>query len=144
MPNYFNAALHKFQHPTPLVSQYTPHLWNKPAYFSDTQYAEPEENLSPLPEKGITMVSKIVSTFLYYALEVNSTILVALVDLTSTQSKATEQSYNDVIWLLKYATSHPTAIVKYKQINMILQVHSNISYLSGTKARSRLGGVPLS
>ena len=54
-----------------------------------TQYANPEDDSAPLPPEDITMVSKIVGTFLYYALAVNSTMLVALSDLAIAQSKAT-------------------------------------------------------
>ena len=46
----------------------------------------------PLPPEGITMVSKIVSTFIYYVLAVDSTMLVALIDLAATRSKAIEKT----------------------------------------------------
>ena len=77
--------------------------------------------------------------FLYYDLAVNYTMLVALRDLSATQSKATEQTYEGVVWLLNYASSHPTAVVQYKKIKKILLVHSNVLYLSVAKARSRVG-----
>ena len=89
MPNYVKAALHKFQHPTPLKSQDSPHQRNMPTYVAVTQYTNPEDNLALLPPEGITMVRKIMGTFLYYALAVNSTMLVALSDLAIAQSKAT-------------------------------------------------------
>ena len=89
IPKYAKAGLHKFQHPTLLKPQYAPHLWNRPTYGSATQYADPEYNSAPLPLEGI----KIVGTFLYYSLAVDSTILVALSNLASTQSKSTEQTY---------------------------------------------------
>ena len=60
MPKYVNTALHKFQHPTPMDYQDAPHQWNNTTYSEATQYADPEDNLAPLPPEGITMVSKIV------------------------------------------------------------------------------------
>ena len=41
---------------------------------------------------------------------------------------------------LNYAVSHPDAIVTYRASKMILALHSNASYLSKPKARSRAGG----
>jgi hypothetical protein len=41
---------------------------------------------------------------------------------------------------LDYAATHPDAILTYKRSNMVLVVHSNASYLSKPKARSRAGG----
>ena len=42
--------------------------------------------------------------------------------------------------LLHYAATHPDAAVTYWSINMVLATHSDASYLSETKARSRAGG----
>ena len=80
-------------------------------YGEATQYADPENNLALLPPEGITMVRKTVGTFLYYALTVDSTMLVALSNLTTTHSKVTEQTYDDVVWLLNYAARYQTALV---------------------------------
>ena len=85
------------------------------------------------------MVSKTVGKFLYYYLALYSTILVALKYRDSTQAKATEQTYNDIVLLLNYASIHPAAVVSYKKINVIMWVHSDVSYLLATKARSRTG-----
>ena len=84
IPKYVNAALHKFHHPTPLKPQDSPHGWNRPTYGAATQCADPEYNLAPLTTEGITMVRKIVGTFLYYVLAVDSTILVIMRNLAET------------------------------------------------------------
>ena len=42
--------------------------------------------------------------------------------------------------LLDYATTHPDAAVTYRSSNMVLASHSDASYLSKTKSRSRAGG----
>ena len=41
---------------------------------------------------------------------------------------------------LDYAATHPDAIIMYRASNMILAAHSDTSYLSELKARSRAGG----
>ena len=51
------------------------------------------EDTSPLlPPKQISLVQKIIGTFLYYSLATNSTMIVALIDLASTESKAIKKS----------------------------------------------------
>ncbi len=41
---------------------------------------------------------------------------------------------------LNYMWTHPDAIIRYLASDMILNVHSDASYLSAPKARSRAGG----
>ena len=41
---------------------------------------------------------------------------------------------------LDYAASHPNAIITYRASDMVLAAHSDASYLSESKARSRSGG----
>jgi hypothetical protein len=43
--------------------------------------------------------------------------------------------------LLDYVATHPDAILTYAKSVMILHVHSDASYLSEPKARSRAGGL---
>ena len=85
MPKYVKADLHNFQCPNHLESQDAPHQWNSPTYGTVTQYANPEDESEPLPPEGITMVRKIVGAFLYYDLAVDSTMLVAMSNLTQNQ-----------------------------------------------------------
>ena len=42
--------------------------------------------------------------------------------------------------LLDYAATHPDAAVTYWSSSMVLAAHSDASYLSNTKTRSRTGG----
>jgi hypothetical protein len=42
--------------------------------------------------------------------------------------------------LLNYAATHPEATILYRASDMILKIHSDASYLSVSKARSRAGG----
>ena len=41
---------------------------------------------------------------------------------------------------LDYMWTHPDAIIRYRASDMILNVHSDASYLSAPKSRSRAGG----
>ena len=67
-------------------------------------------------------------------------MLVALSSIASTQSQVTNNTYDETLWLLNYAATHPDATIRYSSSDMILHVHSDASYLSDPKACSRVGG----
>ena len=73
-----------------------------------------------MPPKSIDLVQQIVGTLLYYAIAVDPTMLFTLGTLSSQQSKATEQTYYETLWLLNYANSNPNATIRYTASNMIL------------------------
>ena len=79
--------------------------------------------------------------FLYYAIAIDNTVLVALSDIGSEQSRATSKTMDEVQQLLAYLTSNPNAIIRYHASGMILFINSDASYLSVTKASSRASGV---
>jgi hypothetical protein len=140
MPGYVRDALHKFQHPSPTRRQDAPHSWNQPVYGAKVQYADNPDDSPLLPAQSVTLVQKIVGTFLYYAMAVDATMLVALGSIAATQAKATNKTYDEVLWLLNYADSNPNAIIQYSASDMVLHIHSDGSYLSEPKSRSRAGG----
>ena len=122
-----------------MVYQESNQQCNSPTYGTATQYANPEENLAALPPEGVIVAIKIVGNFLYYALAVDSTILVSLRYLTSTQGNFTEKTYNAIVWLLNYADIHRTAVSRYNQSDLILQFHINVSYFLSINVCRRSG-----
>ena len=93
-----------------------------------------------LPPEGILHVQQVVGSLLYYALAVDCTLLVALGDLAAVQTQSTEETLDKVMWLLNYVATHPDAKITYVASDMCLHAHSDASYLSAPKARSRAGG----
>jgi hypothetical protein len=140
MPGYVREALHRFEHLAPLFPQDTPHQWNQPTYGAKVQYAEDHDRSTLLEPNNVTFVQRVVETFLYYALATDPTMLVALGSIAASQSKATSKTYDATVWLLDYAATHPDASICYVKSDMILHIHSDASYLSEPKARSRAGG----
>ena len=65
---------------------------------------------------------------------------VALSTIASQQANGTEATLKSCNQLLDYVGTHPDAVLKYMVSGMILAVHSDASYLSEAKARSRSGG----
>ena len=64
----------------------------------------------------------------------------ALSDLSSQQSAPTKNTMKQVSQFLDYMWTHPDAIIQYRASDMILNVHSDASYLSTLKACSQAGG----
>jgi hypothetical protein len=68
-------------------------------------------------------------------------MLVALGSLAAAQSEGTLATAKASVHLLNYAASHPDASILFHASNMCLHIHSDASYLSESKARSRAGGI---
>ena len=105
------------------------------------QFPEPEDNTLLLPEEQIKFIQKVVGIFLYYAISIDNTVLVALSDIGSEHSRETSKTMYEVQQLLDYLTSNTNATIWYHASGMILFIHSDASYLLVTKARSIASGV---
>eukprot|EP00957_Ditylum_brightwellii_P205837 15345669-Ditylum_brightwellii.AAC.1 len=68
------------------------------------------------------------------------TLLVALGTIAAVKNQGTQNKADAIEHLLDYCASHPNAVIRYRPSNMILWVHSDASYLSEPKTRSRAGG----
>jgi hypothetical protein len=140
MPGYIKDALHKFQHPLPTRPQYAPHTWTVPAYGQCIQYAPPPDAAPPATAAEITRAQAIVGTLLYNALAVDPTLIVPLSAPASQLSTDTTTTIKAVSHLLDYFSNHPEAPIRYYASGMQLKIHSDASYLSEPKAKSRIGG----
>ena len=67
------------------------------------------------------------------------TILVALSNITADSAKPMEKMLQQVHQLLDYMYSNSNAVIRFHASAMILNVHSDASYLSAIKGRSREG-----
>jgi Reverse transcriptase (RNA-dependent DNA polymerase) len=140
MPGYVEKALKEFQKEAPMRPEHQPYRSKEITYGIQTQLTDPIDLSEPLDSAGVLRLQRITGTFLYYARAVDPTMLVTLSALASYQSKATEQTAEDAVKFLNYCATHPDAILRYSKSDMILTVHSDASYLSESKARSRAGG----
>jgi hypothetical protein len=138
IPGYIERALHKFQHPDTTRPQHSPHAWLAPAYGAKTQFAPDADTSAALNPLETKRVQEVVGTLLFYARAVDPTMLVALGTIAS--SKTSLDTAQALTQLLNYAATHPDATIRYHASSMILHVHSDASYLSAPKARSRAGG----
>ncbi len=120
--------------------QHCPYPPNAIQYGKDNQTSTPSDESPLLDEAGKKCIQQIVSSFLYYAGVTDPTMVMALSDLSSQQSAPTENTMKQVNQFLDYVWTHPDAIIRYRASDMILNVHSDASYLSAPKACSQAGG----
>ena len=67
-------------------------------------------------------------------------MLVALGSLATEQANPTEETMHKCKQFLDYAASQEDAVITYRKSDMVLAIHSDASYLSEPRARSRAGG----
>ena len=67
-------------------------------------------------------------------------MMVALSAISSRQATPTEATMDKAKYFLDYVESHLDAILSYSASDMVLAAHSDASYLTKPKARSRSGG----
>jgi hypothetical protein len=139
MPGYVKRALQRFQHSlSKLQNQPWPHV--PPDYGAKVQYAKPQDDSPPLSKADKKFIMQVTGTFLFYARAVDATMLTALSALASEQAHPTEATMKKCKQFLDYAASQEEAVLTYRASDMILAIHSDASYLSEPKARSRAGG----
>jgi hypothetical protein len=140
MPGYVNNFLNKLQHDNPKTPHYTPSKYVTPVYGAKMQYATQDET-PLLSAKQCTIIQKITGSVLYYSRAVYPTVFMPLNDTATEKTTATKKTQTAASQLLNYLTMHPDATIRCYASDMVLHIHSDASYLSVSKARSRLGGV---
>jgi hypothetical protein len=140
MPGHIKAALHKYQHAAPAHPEHAPHTWNPPVYGAKTKYVEDETTSPALSNKDVNELQQLTGTLLYYARAVDPTLIMPINVLASEQSKSTEVTADKVIKLINYFNTHPETKIRYHASDMILHIHSDVSYLSEKEAKRRSGG----
>jgi hypothetical protein len=141
MPNYVTKALQQFEHQTPTEPQHEPHPPKTIQYGAKVQFTDDPDTSPLIAPDRVKRLQQIVGTFLYYARAIDSTMLVALGTLASAQTKATLHTEKLITHFLNYAATNPEATVRYHSSNMILNIHSDASYLSEPQARSQAEGI---
>jgi hypothetical protein len=140
MPNYVAKALKRFNHPPPSSPQHSPHPWNAPQYGSGPQLIQPS-NHQPLTPAQLKYCQEITGTFLYYARAVDNTMMMPIGSIaTSVSTSSWKDLQHRINHFLDYASTHPDAFIRYSASDMTYWIHTDASYLSESKARSRAGG----
>jgi hypothetical protein len=79
----------------------------------------------------------VFGALLYYGRAIDRTIMMAISSLASQQATATEDTEEKLIQLLNYCATHPDATIRYRNSDMILNIHSDAGYLNEPEARNQ-------
>ena len=129
MPGYIPKSLNKYQHPKPKLPQDAPSKF-KPINYGATVQNSDVDTSPHISKERIRHIQNLVGTLLYYGRAVDPTLLATLSKIASRQSSATEDVAEAVTQLLDYVATHPNAGVRYVASDMVLNLHSDASYLS--------------
>ena len=140
MPGYIEEALVRFKKERPKRRQNQPHKHVPIKYGQKEDIVEEENQSEAATKEEKTYVQQVVGTFLYYARAVDPTMLVALSAIASDQAFPTKETLEKVEQLLEYAALQENAVITYHASDMVLAIHSDASYLSEPRRRSRAGG----
>ena len=99
-----------------------------------------EDDSPPLSEKEIKRIQDIIGTLLYYKHAVDPTLLAALSTIASRQAHGTKALQTACHQLLDYVATHPNTGICFHASNMILAIHTDTSYLSEPRRKSRAAG----
>jgi hypothetical protein len=140
LPNYIPSLLKSLEFIPSSKPAHSPSKYKPPVFTSHPQLTEAPDNSNLLNDTQTKYIQKAVGSLMFYSRATDSTQLLPLGDVASSQSKPTQWTMDTLLHLLQYAATHPTAPIKFKRSDMVLRVHSDASYLSDPKARSREGG----
>jgi hypothetical protein len=140
MPGYIKKLLKRIR-PNGIKGARTPSIYSPPNYKHATaQTATVDATpLATLEQQKELQV--VVGTLLYYARTVDPSILTVVHELGSVQAAPSLQDMLKMERLLQYTSVHQHHGLRFHASNMQLQIQSDASYLSRTKARSVLGGI---
>jgi hypothetical protein len=140
MPGYIKMKLQETEHIMPKNLQMCPYLPEPNKFGTEAQAPLPHTSTPKLYVKSIKRVQKIVGSILYYARAADMTVLIALSSIAVEQTKAMEKTMARYTQLLDYLLGHADTKVRFHTSDMILNIHSDASYLLEANARSHACG----
>ena len=98
------------------------------------------KNQEKIDEKKLKRVQRVIGGIIYYAHTVDIMVLPALGTIACEYSQATKSTEKKMSRLLDYLATKPSAKIRFYASGMVLNIHSDASYLSEPWARSRISG----
>ena len=95
---YVQLPLLKFQSEATKKSQDAPHRWNHPTYGVKTQYADTDTS-DLVDEHSTLYLQRVCGAFLYFAIALYQTMVVALNTISTAQAHATTNTMGEIVWL---------------------------------------------
>eukprot|EP00804_Cyclotella_cryptica_P023112 CCRYP_000353-RD/>CCRYP_000353-RD protein AED:0.34 eAED:0.30 QI:0/0/0/1/0/0/2/0/454 len=139
MPGYKDKALKQFQHQK-ATTQHSPFQCKPIKYGAKKQFAVQPSTAAPLDKADKKFIQQVCGKFLYLARAVDPTLLCPISAIASQSANPTTDTMEQTKQLLDYIATQDDAVITYSASDMVLAVHSDASYLSEPKARSRAAG----
>jgi hypothetical protein len=134
MPGYIKEKLLVYGHVVPKKPQHCLYLPEPKQFGRKSQRPLPSDKSLLLDDKGKTRIPKIVGSILYYACAVDIMVLMALSTIAMPQAKPMETTMERCVQLLDYLATHVNVKIRFYASDMIMNIHSDASYLSESKA----------
>ena len=113
MPGYITKLLQRFLHPIPKKPEHQPHCHVQPQYGTKVQLTDPGNETPLLQPDDITKIKQIIGDVLYYARDVDGTLMTTLNKLASAKSKGTQATMQATNKLMDYCHTHSDATIRY-------------------------------
>ena len=96
-----------------------------PTNGAKIQYSNPEDTSKLLPPSETTHPKQVIGTLLYYTIELDNNMTIAIGYLASVQIKTTKNISEEITHLLSYADTHPNVKIRCHRSVMITHIHSD-------------------
>jgi hypothetical protein len=113
----------------PAKPQHCPYAPAPKQYRAKVQAPLPVDISQKLSPDEIKEIQRVIGSILYYARTVDITVLMALSSIAIEQSKGTTNTMAKAKQLLDYLVTYPDAMIRFCASDMIMNVHSDASYL---------------
>jgi hypothetical protein len=124
------GVIHESNVESPLI--YTP-----PVYGNKYSQVEYRDESPPASDDDIIWLQTGIGKLGYIGLAVDHLILPAVSKLASAQRAPTQQTMKDMRRLLQYVATHPNPMLVYRKGSMQLVAHTDASFMSESRCRSR-------
>jgi hypothetical protein len=114
-------------------------MCNNINYGAKKQYATQKSTAPLLDKKGKRFIQRVCGKFLFLGRAVNPTLLCPISAIALQSAQPTPETLKQTLQLLDYIATQEDAVITYNASDMKLATHSDASYLSEPKARSRAG-----
>jgi hypothetical protein len=140
MPGYVDKLLTRFQSrdikPTDSPIIYTP-----PVYGAKAQLTTPPDESDALTADQLFEAQAIIGAALWYARMVDVPTYPAVAMLTTELGSQRSSIFPKIDRLLGHLKKYPNNKIRYYASDMVYHAFSDVSYLSVSKGRSRVGGI---
>ncbi len=140
MPGCIKKLLHKYKHKMPKNPQHCLYTPAPKAIRSQSTSPTPCQYLPQIIRRQNQRYSTCRWDHFILRTAVDITVLMALSSIASEQTQGTTNMMAKAKQLLGYLATHPNVTIRFRASNMVLNIHSDASYLLETKAHSRACG----